>query len=363
MKILKKAQIAGAVMLAVAGVAVGTAEADSLLAPIVVQSSAGGIDNGEGWSTYFAFKMKGSNSFGNGGDAIHYTYIKKGTSLADLEDLDKVCTMENNMGKGSKGDMIYQRADGTKMYYTGQIPIDGSAPNGYSAGPFAGMMVIDDVSQLGKQDGDMSGFAYLVHPAEPTVLSYKLLNNHHSKESGDFSIGFISKTAVDFMWLGSSPTAPALAPVTAWTLAVTGRDMTRHEGSYNSTYGLTVRVSQKRRGENDSPEDAVKGAYNNDEVVISGDRELKVTCMGSFSHSAFLTPLQNAGSQWGGWTRKSIIAQPDAYAGPDTPKVASGAIVYRADSNDVMGYSTYTTMQVETGGHLAAGHNHVNRPY
>lgn len=359
-----------------------------MLAPIVIQAS--------GWSTYFAFKMGNVSN-----DQIHYTYLKKGSSVGDLLKHGKSCEMDNNYGKGSKGDMIYQRADGAKMYYTGlglasratnsntgfYVDADGSSPNGYSTGPFVGMMVIDTVDG---QDGDMSGFGYLVHAGSTTILDYKLLNNHHSTESGDFSIGFISKTAIDFMWLSSAPNggsfyAPGsiygpggvvlpgvvpggIVPVTAWTLSVTGPDMSKHglqtDGKqYSNFYASTVKVSQQRRHNNTSPATMIAGVYNNDEVPISGDRSFKVTCMGSFTHTAFMTPLQNLSTQWGGWTRKSIQTVTDSPVAGDEARMASGAIVYRADSDNVTGYSPYTTMQVETGGHLAAGHEHVNRPY
>ena len=364
MKIFKKVQTAGAVgvMLVAAGVAMSTAQAESLLAPLVIEGTGG-------WHTYFAFKMGRTATDSKGNSEIHYTYLRKnvgtaaGLGVKALLEHDQPCEIEDNKGVGSPGDIIYQRADGVKEYYTGLPATDASSPAGYTAGPFVGMIVIDTQDT---QDGNMSGFGYLVNATGPTILDYKLLNNHHSKDSGDFSIGFISKTAVDFMWLSTNPNGPAKAPVTGWTLAVTGPDMSKHGTvgglEYSSWYDATVRVSQQARGSNDSPSAIVAGAYDNDETVISGNRPFTITCMGSFSHSAFLTPLQNAGSQWGGWTRKSIQAVP-VTDGTYEPRKTSGAFVYRSDSDALNGLSAYTTMQVETGGHLAAGHNHVNRPY
>jgi len=149
---------------------------------------------------------------------------------------------------------------------------------------------------------------------------------------------------------------------------VTGPDMAKHglqpDGTqWSSVYNATVNISQQRRGANTSPAEMVAGTFDNDEVVISGDLPFSVTCMGSFGHGAFLTPLQNLSTQWGGWTRKSIVGQAGDPAVGYEARTATGAIVYRADSDRLDGLSPYTTMQVETGGHLAAGHNHVNRPY
>lgn len=383
MKSFRKAQIAGAVMLATAGVAVSTAQAESLLAPLVIQGT-------NGWNTYFAFKMGQTSS-----NRIHYTYLQKGNTVGALIEYTQGCQISDNTGAGSPGDMIYQRADGAKMYYTGLglttnaidpntgnlVDADKSSPNGFSTGPFVGMIVLNTDND---QDGDMSGFGYLVNPVGPTILDYKLLNNHHSTTEGDFSIGFISKTAVDFMWLSSVPNGGSLipphvdfagnvipggiVPVTGWTLSVTGPDMAKHglqaDGTqWSSMYNATVNVSQQRRGGNTSPAEMVAGAFNNDEVVVSGDLPFPVTCMGSFTHNSFLTPLQNLSTQWGGWTRKSIVGQVGAPAAGYEARTATGAIVYRADSDMLNGLSAFTTMQVETGGHLAAGHNHVNRPY
>ncbi len=363
MKYFKKTQIAvGAVMLATVGIAMSTAQAESLLAPLVIQGT-------NGWNTYFAFKVGKIPTNAAGQGRIHYTYLRKnvglgaGMGIGALEKLTQACEMENNWGSATPGDIIYQRADGAKQYYTAQPAADASLPNGYTAGPFVGMMVI---STGNDQDGDMSGFGYLVNAAAGAILDYKLLNNHHSRADGDFSIGFISKTAIDYMWLSSNPTGPVAAPVTGWTTSVTGPDMAKHgtqaDGKeYSSWYDATVRISQQRRGDNDSPTDMVDGVFDNDEVVISGSRPLVITCMGTYSHSAFITPLQNTGTQWGGWTRKSVTDITPADPNYEDRK-ASGAFTYRSDSN-VIGFSNYTTLQVETGGHLAKGHNHVNRPY
>ena len=358
-KISQKINVAGAVFAVLAGASLVTsAQADSLLAPLVVNTT--------NYETYFAFKMKGAT----GADGIHYTWIKKGTVFADLARLNKPCIMENNMGKGSKGDMIFQSARGFNRYYNNTVPADGSTPAGYNAGNFVGMTVIDDVANLAKghsTEGDSSGFAYIVNTATGLVQDYKLLNNHRSSDSGDFGAGFISKHVVDFAWMsGTNPFAPAagLAPATGWTVSVTGADMTKHSGTYNSTYGVAVKISQAQRAGEDSPQAIMGGGVvNNDETVISGDKPVTVTCMGSLTRADLLSPLQLAGTVNGGWARKSIVPQTDAYAGTDTPKTAKGAFVFRGDFAIMPNGLPNATMQAETGGHLSPGNNHANRPY
>ena len=339
-------------------------QADSLLVPLVINTT--------NYDTYFAFKIKGvTNS-----DSIHYTWLKKGTALADLSNLEKPCLMENNMGKGSKGDMIFQNIIGTKQYYNGLISMDGSSPAGYNAGNFVGMTVIDDSSNLNKGhniEGDSTGFVYIVNTTTGLVQNYKMLNNHKNSKAEGFSSGFISKHVVDFSWMSTSTLAPVVgsAPSTAWFVSVAGPDMSKHTGTYNSTYGLTVKISQAQRTGEDSPQAVMGGgAVNNDEKVISGDKAVNVTCMGRLDPTDILTPSQLVGSNEGGWVRKSIIPLDDMYAGTDSSaKIATGAIVYRVDNAIVpaslapSGTFANTSMQIETGGHLAKSHNHANRPY
>jgi hypothetical protein len=250
--ILKKARLASAVMLATSVMAIGTtAQADSLLAPFVVDDEA--------WDTYFAFKMQGSSPFslvGNPTDPIHYTWIQKGTQMAHLfvgftdrgptvSDNDdtaytpRPCTVYDNFGQGTQNDVIFQSARGRMTstdpvtgvitnlsgdpsfvdpaidFFTAGFWGDRSNPNGYNnganvgTGTFAGMVVIDDTANTDVSGGDpslapegnMSGFAYVFNVADQDVFSYKLLNNHKSAVSGDMSAGFISKHVVDFMWL------------------------------------------------------------------------------------------------------------------------------------------------------------------
>lgn len=403
-----KLTLASAVMLATGGLALGTAQADSLLAPVVINDTVAGMPMGapgsapitsvpSGFLTYFAIKVRGATSFATGGDRLHYIWIKKGTSIFNLYDptgllrdtngdavnyRNTACTMENSTGGTSRNDLVFQETSNTvlgtnNVYPSGVANLtDQSTPSAYP-GDFVGMTVISDVANLGggsgSPEGDMSGFAYIVNTANGDVADYKLLNNHHSSAEGDFGIGFISKHVVDFAWLSNG--RPGIAPFTAtqpnrvktgWTVSVTGSDMAKHTGAYNSTYGLTVQISQQQRGGEDSPQNMGAGAYNNDEGIISGDNPVNVTCMASLNVRDILTPFQESSTPNGGWMRKSIIPLADAYAGTYTPKTARGAIVYRSDSIDIDGVGPLRadrTMQVETGGHLAPGANHVNRPY
>lgn len=431
-KILNKTRMALAVMCATAGIAASTAQADSLLAPLVVDDSS--------WDTYFAFKMQGANGFnllGNPADPIHYTWIQKGTqwahlmvdyvdlgpTVADNDDVaygPKPCKMFDNFGAGTKNDVIFQSARGfTPRMVSNFVPvIDGSRPNGYNnngavpaGGNFAGMVVIDDtvntdVTNKGSAapEGNMSGFAYLVNAGQNLMLDYKLLNNHQRATSGDFSIGFISKHVVDMMWLpdntffpnafGPIPAVPApiagtagtlnLAHTTNWYAAVTGPDMTQDVGGFNSIYGLQVVLSTNQRGAGlvvnedptlaleDAPTSGFAQAYNNDEKALSGDTPLTITCAGMYQRDDFLTGPQANTSRRGGWARRSIIPLTDQFAGANTPKKATGAIVYRGDTfvdlRDADGTSGFVpggamTFQVETGGHLNPVANHANRPY
>jgi len=440
MKIFKKAQIAGAVMLATAGIAVSTAQADSLLAPLVVDDST--------WDTYFALKQQ-ANSAG-----IHYTWIQKGTEwvhlMTDYVDLKagpdnddvaygpRPCTMYDNVGVGSPNDLIFQDANGINGAIINVSAADVSVPNGYNngiaigpagLGAFAGMAVISDMANLAAPgtgssapEGNFSGFAYVVNPGLNLLLDYKLLNNHHRAEDGDFSIQFISKHVVDLMWLPDNtvdftpldipivrpgpqnPSAPATNQIvdqfgivgggslnknhtTNWYAAVTGPDMSKHtsaQGGYNSVYGLQVTlgvnpfggglVVNERPGlplESD-PTSGFAQAYDNDENPLSGAPDFTITCAGMFQRDQFLTGPQSLASSDGGWARRSIIPLTDQFAGANTPKIASGAIIYRGDTflpGGNMGGNPFQagygqmTLQIETSGHLNTNANHANRPY
>jgi len=389
MEILQKARIAGAVMLATAGVAVGTAQADSLLAPLVISAS--------NYQTYFNFKVPdGQNKLSPVGaysDTIHYTWIKKGVSLGALTNPEHrmdACTITDNMGKTSANDMIFQDSDGnvaTPSQPAAGVHPDSSTPNGYDATPFVGMAVITDSANTQDdaehpEEGGMSGFAYIVNTATGDIQDYKLLNNHRSIKAGDFSSGFVAKKSVDLSWMGSAQATAegdSIFPQTGWTVMVTGPDMAQDGGDYSSVYDASVVLSQDTRKVNgvtdatqDSPQAALaaydingvgsKGVVNNDEGYSSGELKIEITCMGSFTRDDLMDAQLLADTKYGGWARLSI--SPTDGTDGVAPHKASGAMVYRADAFAVPPHATpVLTMQVETSGHLTKGKNHPNRPF
>ena len=395
-KILNKARIASAVMLATATMAAGTAQADSLLAPAVFANA-----NGGGLQTYMVFKVRGTgevnvgvniiNQIFNGLSTNHYYYLRKragamGTAgfADDIDDLytyraSHGCTVENNRGLTSAWDMTFQSAQGPQNV-GGIHPFDLSAPNGYNpTADFFGMMVIDDEENNDADatinEGEMSGFAYIVDPGNGHVLDYKLLNNHRSKESGDFSAGFISKRSIDFAWLPTGfgtfgPTTTATvqnaAENTVWYSAVTGSGMTgaaEQAGGWNEVATFT-QAPVAGQSSAQIPTGGETGAYNNDETFSSGPRNLIVNCLGMYDRTDFLTPNQIFDTQFGGWKRM--------HTNVANTQGGVGAITYRFDDlgSTPMAFGTQPlagdwTMQVETSGHLGTGPfgNHPNRPY
>jgi len=356
--------------------------ADSLLAPLIINTGAGAssVPYATGpVSTYLNLKLKGKSPFVKKlgvaipVDELHYVWIKKGQSVSDLMNLKTPCRMIDNMGYVSANDMVFQDT-GLVPALANRVPSglpipDMSRPNTYYGGDFVGMLVITDKVNTGKNgsndsEGDMSGFAYIVDAASGDVVSYKLLNNHHSAAEGDFSGGFISKKSVDFSWLSSRVANKGV--VTGWTAMVTGPDMARHTGLFSDAYDATVSFSQKIHpdGTQDSPLiNGQSGVFNNDEGFTSANPHFSVTCMGSFTRTNLLggDPQLLADTANGGWMRMSIAPK------IGSNKRASGAIVYRDDVINAGGVHASPqgshSMIIETSGHLAKGANHANRPY
>lgn len=421
-KMINKARLAGAVMLATAGVAVGTAQADSLLAPLVIS------DTGSGIETYLAMKMRGqgiSDQFtADGGkltSPIHYYHIQKtqgmsgdpdmNTPVTSVPDLHTYahnggCKVTNTSGHGSSWDMIFQQVtsdastnpSGTN---TNVNPADNSVGGGWLRAPvagdsaFYGMMIIDDVANLasltgsnGRRDneGNFSGFAYVVNNASGLMFDYKLLNNPFTKRTGDFKTNWISKTSIDWMWLPATntrspnPISPLFVERTSWYTAVTGEGMSLEAEQGNGRWDEQVMFTQsdQKDAENitslyaKNGADAA-GAYNNDEQVLSGVKNYKVKCLGLYDRSDFLTTQQFIQTANGGWKRSHIV--PVSHSGRDNVRT-HGAITYRLD--DLNGYQTGNTpatigggpdigitFQVETSGHLSTSVNksHPNRGY
>lgn len=331
----------GAVAAAVAGslMASSMASADSVLAPLVI-----GVQNGA--QTYFSIKARGTGAANarwasSAASDLHYVWFQKGTSVNDLYNLNSACTVSNNNGRISAWDMVFQRAvtnDTTAASgfsnFANLVAGDKSLPNAYSAGSFVGFAVITDVANKNANpavkdlanEGELSGFGYIVDAANSFVLDYKLLNNHRSKIEGDFSAGFISKKSVDYSWL------PIATSTTEWLTVVTGDDMLKAE-SGAGRYDATVLISQDTASGSVSPRLPMggSGVYDNDETVISGTTALRVTCMGVYNRNALLNTLQESSTTLGGWTRMSIQNSATTGAGAATTQVASGAITYKAE--------------------------------
>lgn len=430
-------------MLATAGVAVGTAQADSLLAPLVIHDTTGG---NAGTETYFAFKMRGvgepdSFNVNYTFSPIHYTYIQKTTGMGNgadtgvdsIQDLHTYastggCHVQNNTGFGSSYDLIFQTATATdrtawETGYETSGPLqlqanaftaDNSNPNGWNpaAGDFYGMMVIDDAANLpdvnpdplapisGRraEEGELSGFAYIVNPAQGILFDYKLINNHLSKASGDFSPGYIAKQSVDWMWLPATNTRTP-NPVanfterTSWYSAVVGKGMS---GAAENTPGgrwdevVTFTQNDPNLGLHNNVikasitkknSIAASGAYDNDEDVVSGDKDLVIKCLGLYDRSDFLTSLQVPATVNGGW--KPVYIDAGASESADPANVyGNGALTYRFDDLNGLingtgpngvpphqgpdGLDIGITMQVETAGNRNAGGafgQHPNRAY
>lgn len=347
----------GAVAAAVAGslMVSGLASADSVLAPLVI-----GLNNplGGGVQTYFSIKMRGNGTVDSGGSAsskLHYRYFRKGTSLASLRDFSTPCQVSNNRGTGSAWDMIYQRAvkaNGTLPNFDLLGAEDLSTPNGYSnaGGNFVGFMTISDEANLQADpnvkdlanEGELSGFAYVVDPTNNLVLDYKLINNHRSKVDNVFNNGFIAKNSVDFSWLPRR-----IARSTQWLVLAVNDDMKLAEQTSNGQYDATVFISQDTPAGGVSPSLPSSknplvlegGVYNNDETVASGPKSTYVTCMGLMTKSDVMQDSQVNATLNGGWKRMAITGSSkragDAAgltaSSTDAKMSAKGALVYKAE--------------------------------
>lgn len=402
-KMFKKSAVAMTVAMGLSGVA----SADSLLAPLI--ATDGVLGAAGQYDTFINLKIRGRatpNAGMTGRSPVNITYLQKNAgssaagapasgTVADMYNPTLRCTHTDGSITGTPWDILYYEAgfggynaaDASIGFGAGftapLVPAFGApaaAPN-----QFFGMAIFDDAFNIAVpkgNDGDMSGFAYVIDYTTGLMHDYKLLNNHKSTDTGDFSSGFISKKVVDFAW------GPVATWDTQWLVAVTSDDMTNNggTGSLGGAYDATVNITQNTLAGNDSPRGplgGMTGAYNNDENSISGEQNVQVTCMsiiglrpflappsgaatglsniGSIS-AGILTPGQYANSLQGGWARRSItpvntlttfpgITVPTSYA-------ASGAIIYKMENNGV-----FNSFQIETSGHLSPGNNHANRPY
>lgn len=351
--------------------------ADSLLAPLIIS------DIGNGFETVLSLKVKGTGAVNHnwanfGANAshltdLHYTWLRKGSNLGHLFTLGRGCVHENNTGKVSPYDMVFQSINpalqGLAVNAADRTsnPVVVGAGNGINrpAAPFYGMAVLDDVANLNPAfttgvgggsvgEGEMSGFAYVMHLPTGLMFDYKLLNNHRSQASGDFAAGFVSKTSVDLSW------NPLNRDLTAWLGVATGMNMTIGDWAGRITLSQnTLTINGQTQLSPTLPFGAAGGGgvYNNDEVVESGDSSLAITCMGMFTRGDILNTTQAANTANGGWTRKSIAPS----------NGATGGLIYKAEAKiipSLLAGSLVTTFQPETTGHLSSGPGgaHPNRP-
>lgn len=372
----------GAVAAAVAGslMVSGVAGADSVLAPFVVGIDGGGA--AAGMQTYLSIKARGNGTVNarmasSSLTDLHYVWFKKGSTIPSLYNLGAPCEVSNNNGRVSPWDMVFQRTVGNvagtgtgNMNIWGVAPgtttplRDASQPNGYTAGDFVGFVVITDeandndnpaVKDLANE-GELSGFGYVVDPSHSVVYDYKLLNNHRSKVEGDFSAGFISKKSVDFSWF---PQGIALS--TEWLTVVAGEDMLKADSGAGS-YDATVYLSQDTASGSVSPQlpTGGSGVYNNDEKVTSGAKNLRVTCMGIIDKTNLLSTLQLSDTMNGGWKRMSIqnsttrATDVGGNSDTNTTQTASGAIIYKAEALSFDTPPVTSELFIPTGSTLSA---------
>lgn len=321
--------------------------ADSLLAPLVVSDAALGLE------TFLALKVEGNGTpdaqFGVT-NTLHY-YWYEFLDLGGPTQGQNTCPESNTTGLVSPWDMVFQSvgsASGTNV----QVPAGDQSAAQFVPGPFTGFMILDD--EVGgvsvANEGNFSGFAYIVNLGTGDIAEYKLLNNHLSTDSGDFSAGFISKKAADFSWW------PTNVMTTAWVVLAVGNSMTG-----NPAWGGVVDINQQGGATlGGIPKAQIPfaglGAYDNDERVWSGDPPVNIVCMDIIDRTDLLTGFQQVGTANGGWTRKALVGS----AG------ANGAIVLKIETLVGGAGTTNLMLTVETAGHLGVNDDPgtvVNRPY
>ena len=337
------------------------AQADSLLAPLVISDIANGFE------TTLSYKVRGTGAADHGWarfganeaniTKVHQIWLQKGTTIGSLFNRTGACNHVDNNGRISPWDMVNQTVDPRLNALAQPVGTDASTANNPSV-PFYGMAVIDDVASLNndKNEGNSSGFAYVINYFTGMMLDYKLVNNHRSTASGDFSVGFTRKSSVDLSW------NPISRDLTLWLAVATGKGMTAGNG-----WGGTVTISQATNASlphqvsPQIPHGGSTGVYNNDEVNLSGDTPINITCMGMFTRGNFMNTTQIAGTVNGGWTRKSI----------EGSNGATGGMVYKAELKiipSIISGTAIASFQPETSGHLSskgadASSGHPNRPY
>ncbi len=269
------------------------AQADSLLAPWVVSDPAQGIE------TILSLKFEGEgfidSDFGST-SAVHYYWFRA--------PVGGTCSETNTRGTVSSWDMVWQTVGGLAPL---ALPFgDQSGPQFIPAPISSGFMILDDEGS--GNEGNFSGFAYVVDLTRGDVLDFKLLNNPRSTLSGDFAA--LGKRYVDFSWQHTFA-----APNTSWLVLAVGPAMT-NQGGWNGSVLIT------QDGFAQQPFGGF-GVYDNDERVWSGAAARDVGCQAIITRSDIMTDDQEIATADGGWTRKAI--QP---TNPNT----TGALVYKIET-------------------------------
>lgn len=357
MKKFKLKVLAASVLAGFVGVS-GTAQADTVFAPLVMS------DITNGWATVISLKARGNgnpNSRFSGGDItdLHYAYRRKATSLLGMFNPANACEHTDGNGRISSWDMLTHTVD---PFIDALAKTPGSdlstafTPPGVLDGQnFYGYAVISDVANLDSatEEGNLSGEVGVYNLIAGVMLDYKLLNNHKSNKFGDFSKGFTSKTSTDLQW------NPVNRDITFWLGIATGPDMV------NGAYGAVISQNQLANGSDDPKvphnlaPNIAGGAYDNDEENFSGDNPYAFQCMSFFTRNQVLNAGALPRTVDGGWTRKSILGTGGA----------TGAMIYKAALKvipSVFSGSLQISFTSETSGHLNRsfdGKTHANRPY
>lgn len=357
MKKFKLKVLAASVLAGFVGVS-GTAQADSVLAPLVMS------DILNGWTTTITLKARGNgnpNSRFSGGDItdLHYAYRRKATSLGGMFAPLPACEHTDGAGRVSSWDMLTHTVD-PFIDFLAKTPLSDQStpftPPGVLAGQnFYGYTVISDVANLNSatEEGNLSGDVAVYNLIAGVMLDYKLLNNHRSNAFGDFGKGFTSKTATDLQW------NPVNRDITFWLGVATGTDMV------NGNYGAVISQNQLANGSDDPKvphnlaPNVAGGAYDNDETNYSGDNPYAFNCMSFFTRNQVLNAGALPTTVNGGWVRKSILGTGGA----------TGAMIYKAALKvipTILAGRLQISFTSETSGHLNRGFDgktHINRPY
>jgi hypothetical protein len=352
----KTTALSAAISAALGMAAAGTASADALLAPWVKASAA------DGFQTYLMMKVEGygyeDDRFDDTSD-LHYFFYEWDGETDGLP-----CPKFDRRGVVSSWDMVFQSVSTNPAGYTG--------PAGDQSEPvqvfddFEGFLIVDDEDASSSSEGNFSGFVYVVDLANGLIADYKMLNNPNSMDSGDFSDPSVSKTIADMAWW------PQDVITTEWLVLATGKAMTEGEAGTPSNAihwdgAVDIRHCNAPYEDPEAPPGCgypdpfggQQGAYDNDEALVSGFSPEKVVCMGWIDPTDLLGSNQLGFTVNGGWTRVNFVPVPWK---TNEDITSTGAVVYRQDTSNALGFPIYTFVQ-EAAGTTTSTPGGVNAPY